>query len=395
MINTVYSSTTYVQQKSEMTSIENQANRNPGSTASEAMLERLAKNVPGLQKDDVKDLAANDFSPAKIADRISKFVAQGLENMRSEGRSEAEIKSRYEAAVAGVKKGFEEAREILDNLNFLSGDIAKNVNTTEDLTFKALEKINPSQTEIPSFKAYQTQVAAAERYANAQSFSLELKTQDGDTVSILFDNQNTQNASFAAASDGNGNSSAVFQLSQSQSSSLHFQVQGDLDQDELEAISKLIADVSQISDEFFNGDVQKAFEAASEFTMDKSELSSMNLLLTKSQSYTATSYREVQNNAAPDGGKLSGHLLNNFDQLTQRPALDFLQDLTKVSQTLLNSLVQQDSRYLDTTKEQQSIFNSSLSKIQAVTESLRELRTQAQQPVDDILPSAVASDIDA
>ena len=381
MINTFYSSTSYVQKKSEITSIENQASRDPGSTASKAMLERLAKNVPGLRKDDVKDLTTNDFSPSKIADRISKFVAQGLENMRSEGRSEAEIQNRYEAAIAGVKKGFEEAREILDNLNFLSGDIAKNVDKTEDLTFKALDKINPSHAEVPSFQAYQTQVAAAERYSNAQSFSLELKTQDGDTVSILFDNQNTQNASFAVASDGRGNSSAVFQLSQSQSSFLQFQVQGDLDKDELEAISKLIADVSQISGEFFNGDVQKAFEAASEFTMDKSELSSMNLLLTKSQSYTATSYREVQNNAAPDGGKLSGHLLNNFDQLTQRPELDFLQDITKVSQTLLDSLVQQDSRYLDSTMEQQSIFNSSLSKIQVVIESLRESRTQTQQPV--------------
>jgi hypothetical protein len=242
---------------------------------------------------------------------------------------------------------------------------------------------------------YQTQIAAAERYSKAESFSLDLKTQDGDSVKILFDNQQSQHASFAAVNDGNGNSSAIFQLSQSHSSSFQFQVQGDLDEDELEAISKLISDVSEISNEFFNGDVQKAFESASEFKMDKTELSSMNLLLTKSQTYSATSYREVQNNAAPDLGKLSGHLLNNLDQATNRPELDFLQDITKVSQRLLDSLVQQDNRFIDANKDQQSIFNSSLAKIQDVLESIRESRAQVQQqPVDDILPSAVTSDDD-
>jgi hypothetical protein len=117
----------------------------------------------------------------------------------------------------------------------------------------------------------------------------------------------------------------------------------------------------------------------------------MNLLLTKTQTYSATSYREVQNNATPELGKLSGHLLNNLDQATQRPELDFLQDISKVSQRLLDSLVQQDNRYIDSNQDQQSIFNSSLAKIQDDLESLREARTQAQQPVDDILPSAVSS----
>ncbi|MFT5708450.1 MAG: hypothetical protein ACI9ES_002753 [Oceanospirillaceae bacterium] len=389
MINTSYSNTSYVRQHTEISSFESEANRNPGATANEAMLERLAQNVPGLKKDDVTDLATSDFTPGKIAERISKFVEQGLQNARNAGRSEADIQSKFDAAVAGVKKGFEEAREILESLDLLNGDIASNVDKTEDLTFKALDAINPSGSSQPSIGTYHTQVAAAERFSSAETFSLDLKTQDGDTVKILFANQNSQEASFAAVSDGKGNSAASFELSQSHSSSFQFQVQGDLDPDELEAISKLITDVTEISNEFFNGDVQKAFESASEFTLDKTELASMNLQLTKSQEYSAaSSYSSVQNNATPDIGKLSGHLLNNLDQITQRPELDFLQDISKVSQRLLDSLVQQDSRFIDADTEQQSVFNSSLTKIQDILETLRNARTDSQQPVDAILPAS-------
>lgn len=396
MINTFYSNTSFIQQSSEFIATENEANRNPGNTANEALLARLAKNVPGLKKDDVTDLATSDFSPAKVADRISKFVAQGLQNARNEGRSEAEIQSKYEAALSGVQKGFDEAREILDGLNLLSDDIASNIDKTQDLTFKALEALNPSASTSPTTSNYQTQIAAAERFKSAETFSLDLKTQDGDTVQIQFANQSSQEASFGYANDGNGNSAAVFQFSQSQSSAFQFQVQGDLDEGELEAINKLINEVGKIADEFFNGDVQKAFEQATEFKMDRSELSSMNLQLTKSQEYSAaSSYRGVQNNALPDAGKLAGHLLNNFDQATQRPELGFLKDVSKVSQQLLDSLVQQDSRYIDADKEKQSSFEASLAKIREVIDSLSASRAENQQAVNDILPAADADTQDS
>jgi len=388
MINTFYSNTSYVAQSTEFSSFEHEAHRNPGATANEALLARLAKNVPGLKKDDVTDLASNDFSPNKVAERIAKFVALGLENARSEGRSEEEIQSKFDAAMQGVQKGFDEAREILDNLNLLTADISTTIDETEELTFKALEALNPSQSSSPSLPVYHTQVAAVERYSQAESFSLELETQDGDKVKIQFANQSSSESAFAYSGDDQGNRSAVYSLTQSQSSAFQFQVQGDLDEDELEAIAKLINDVSEISNEFFNGDVQKAFEIATQFNMDKTELASMNLQLTQSQSYSAAaSYRSVEQNSVPDIGKLAGHFLNNIDQATQRPELDFLQNITDVSQRLLDSLVQQDSRFIDGDDQQQSTFAASLSRIKDIIESMQ------QQEVNDVAPSANA-DVD-
>jgi len=378
MINTFYSNTSYVSQRSEISTFENTDNRNASGTANEALLGKLASNVPELKTGDVADLADNDFSPEKIAERISNFVALGLQNARNEGKSEAEIQQKYEAAVAGVQKGIDEAREILGNLNFLTDDISSMIDDTEDLTFKALDAINPANSSnTPSISAYQSQAAAVERFASAETFSLDLKTQDGDTVKIVFANQSEQSSAFAYNEDDNGNYSALYQLNQSQSSSFQFQVQGDLDEGELEAISNLISEVTEISNEFFNGDVQKAFDTASQFQLDKTELSSINLQLTKSQEYSAaSSYRTVQNNSASPAEKLGGHFINNFDQAIQQPTLDFLQDIQKVSQQLLDSLVKQDDRYLNADDQQQGIFDNSLNKIHSIIQSMQEQAAQ-------------------
>lgn len=396
MINTFYSSTSFVQKHTDFSSFESHAQRNPNSTANDAMLARLAKNVPGLQKNDVAELASNEFSPQKIADKISKFIAMGLQSARNEGRSEAEIQAKYDAAIEGVKKGFDEAREILENLQLLSADIAKNIDKTEDLTFKALDAINPTQSVNQSFPAYHTQVAAVERFSHAETFSLDLKTQDGDSVTIIFANQNSQQSSFAYEGNGAGNYSAVYSVSQSQSSAFYFQVQGDLDEDELKAIANLIEEVTEISNEFFNGDVQKAFEIASEFQLDKTELASMNLQLTKSQEYSAaSSYRQVQNNAIPNIGKLSGHLINNYAQAIQQPELDFLQDIQSVSQRLLDSLVQQDNRFIEADEAQQSIFSSSLTKIREIIEAMLEKQQDALEPAQETVTEAVDESTEA
>jgi len=378
MINTFYSNTSYVSQRSEISTFENTDNRNASGTANEALLGKLASNVPELKTGDVADLADNDFSPEKIAERISNFVALGLQNARNEGKSEAEIQQKYEAAVAGVQKGIDEAREILGNLNFLTDDISSMIDDTEDLTFKALDAINPANSSnTPSISAYQSQAAAVERFASAETFSLDLKTQDGDTMKIVFANQSEQSSAFAYNEDDNGNYSALYQLNQSQSSSFQFQVQGDLDEGELEAISNLISEVTEISNEFFNGDVQKAFDTASQFQLDKTELSSINLQLTKSQEYSAaSSYRTVQNNSASPAEKLGGHFINNFDQAIQQPTLDFLQDIQKVSQQLLDSLVKQDDRYLNADDQQQGIFDNSLNKIHSIIQSMQEQAAQ-------------------
>jgi hypothetical protein len=339
--------------------------RTPEATSQDALISRLASNIPGMSAGDLKELNQDDFTPEKVANRIGDFVAQGLEAARRSGRSEEDVQKMYDAAVKGVEKGFAEAKEILDNLNLLSDTIESNIDTTFEKTFDRLTELDPSlAAENASKSSTIERLTAAQRYDQAESMSLEVKTQDGDTVTINFSNQSRTEQSMGYETDGSS-SSSVFNVSRSEESNYRFSVEGDLDEDEIDALQNLIKDVNEIAGEFFDGDVQKAFDMASEFQMDKTELSSMNLQLAQTKQYSSiANYTETQTNAVQEApGKRLGHLSDQFVALGQDPKLNFMQEIREFSEELLSSLVSQDARYREADSEEQSIFDANLESL--------------------------------
>ncbi|WP_293268736.1 DUF5610 domain-containing protein [Neptunomonas sp.] len=362
MIGTLHSHSSFTQQSSQ-TSFQHATSNGRSSEAAsqDAVLNRLASNIPGMSGDDLKTMSTDDFSPEKVASRIGDFVAQGLEAARREGRSEADIQKMYNAAVDGVKKGFSEAREILDGLGSLSDSIASNIDLTEDKTLDALGAIAPGQ-KTPE-DAQVSRLMAAERYQEAETLSLKVKTQDGDEVTIKFANTSQYESSFGIEKDQHGNSQSLLNISRNESSSYQFSVEGDLDNDEIDALQDLIKDVNEISNEFFDGDVQKAFDMASEFRMDKTELSSMNLRLTQSEQYSAVAkYTSAENIDTPsmNPGKRLGHMMHNMHGATEKPELGFLHDSSSLSRDILSNLVTQDIRYRDSDEPERARYNANL-----------------------------------
>ena len=290
---------------------------------------------------------------------------------RQEGKSETEIQKLYDDAVEGVKKGFGEARDILEDMNLLTDEISETIDTTFDQTLEALNGINPSGNTTEQLPV-STSMFAAERYSKSESFSLDLKTQDGDTVTIDFSNSSNYQASFGAFNDGEGSSAASFSIDRSQSSNYQFVVEGDLDEDELEAIENLIQDVSLIADDFFDGDVQAAFQQATEFQMDKTELASMSLTLTRSEQYSAAAaYQQVQGlGESQNPGRKLGHMMHDLANQFSNPALDFLESPFGFGQDLLSNLIPQDTRYQDADENKQSLYDQNLQQMQNILSSL-------------------------
>lgn len=362
MIGTLYSHSSFTQQSSQTSFQQATSNGKTSEAASQdTVLNRLASNIPGMSGDDLKSMSTDDFSPEKVASRIGDFVAQGLEAARRNGRSEEDIQKMYNAAVDGVKKGFSEAREILDGLGALSNATASNIDLTEEKTLNALSAIEPGQ-KTPE-DAQVSRLIAAERYQEAETLSLKVKTQDGDEVTINFAKNSQYESSFGIEKDQQGNTQSLFNISRNESSSYQFSVEGDLDNDEIDALQDLIKDVNEISNEFFDGDVQKAFDMASEFRMDKTELSSMNLRLTQSEQHTAVAkYTAVENLDSPgmNPGKRLGHMMHNMHGAADRPELGFIKDASSFSREMLSTLVTQDIRYKDSDEPEKARYNANL-----------------------------------
>lgn len=202
-------------------------------------------------------------------------------------------------------------------------------------------------------------LSAAERYSKADSFSLDLTTKEGDRVTITFDHASDMQASLGATTDGQGGSAAVYNVSRAERNEFQFSVEGDLNDDELEAIQNLIQDVSLIADDFFNGDVQSAFEQASEFEMDRSQLGSMSLNMSRSEQYTAVAaYQEVQNHGNNyAGGQRLGQMADMLNSQRSDSTLSFVDQLGSLQEQILDSLVEQDARYKEANEEQQNKFD--------------------------------------
>jgi hypothetical protein len=115
---------------------------------------------------------------------------------------------------------------------------------------------------------------------------LEIKTLEGDTITLNFASRSKASLQNLQASNG------TFQLDSTEfqafsKSRVSISVQGDLNESELLAVQDLVDQVSQLTDGFFSGDLNAALSQASDLKLDSSQLSSYSLHLALRQTFEA------------------------------------------------------------------------------------------------------------
>lgn len=219
----------------------------------------------------------------------------------------------------------------------------------------------------------------AERFSSSESFSLQLVTQEGDTVEVTFGSASQLQQAYGARNTASG-SEEYYSLESSSSSEFGFSVKGDLNTDELDAILNLVNDISSLADDFFSGDLQSAWDQAGDLAFDGSQLASMDLSLQQSSRYSAVEkYREVQALEQPGPGR--GRGVQPFaQQLVESAgrAEAFVQHSSAFSVSLLSELITHDNRYQQADSETQTGIQDSVERLRAMI---------AEQMVDQITQS--------
>jgi hypothetical protein len=343
------------------------------SSLQDGALKALAREIPGMEASEFSNLDASEYTPDKIADRIGQFVALGLDNARARGKSEEAVQSLYDSAMKGVEQGFKEAKEILKSLDLLGGGIGEQVKATEDATFAALEKLSPANRSQGTAGTATLGMASAQRYQRAEDFELSLQTKDGDTVKISFSRDFAAQQSNATVMDEQGKRVSLMEVSQSESSGYQFKVEGNLSVEEIDAIQALVSDVGKVANDFFRGDVEKAFAQVSNVAFDDSQLASMNLRMSRTEQYSAVQqYQQTQQLENPEqvqSGRRLGHLMREMSDSVQNPALEFLSQAREAASQIMRGLVEQDSRFQDASPERQSKYRDDMERLlSAVTE---------------------------
>lgn len=301
----------------------------------------IDQQKPGLpvpKQDELDKPKESLFDFEEIAKNVLNFVGGAIKHAQSKGADEASLQSLFEQASSGVLKGISMAEK--DLAGMMNEEIENGIDRSQALIEQGIQQLkdqvfgsaDAEQSPVSSSAIY-TQSAS---YQKSESGELNIRTRDGDQVSIRFEDleqfqlnrqvlidaeqaktteskpvipqtasetpdtaseqiedplatepavENTSSDS-ADQTQGNvqpptANVAAKEQYLHFERSAFSFSVEGELDEDELKAIGNLVSDAADLADEFFHGDIDIAFNQALELGFDEQELTGFALQLTR------------------------------------------------------------------------------------------------------------------
>lgn len=304
------------------------------------------------------------FDADEVAKNVLTFVDRAIGAAKSRGASSDKLEEMMTQARTGIEQGFSQAREELGKMGMMNDSLSEGIDKSYSMIGEGLDKIQdnlssstptvfgqPSAGNVRGAAAtYQAQMD----YSLSKESSLTIKTRDGDEVNISFaditrfQQSHSQTAAYASSSGngggGNGGASEAGgfaglyeredSMSYYRSLGFSFSVDGDLDEGEQEAISKLVQDIAELADEFFNGDLDKAWQQAQELGFDSSELSGFSLSMQRTESISVRESYSAVAQYGNDGAATEGP---NIAQLL-KPVDGYIKDFLSMLDGAQNAL---------------------------------------------------------
>jgi hypothetical protein len=260
-------------------------------------------------------LDAKDFSPEKVAGRLLDFAEQASKDNPE----------KLEQIKKGFKQGFKQAKKMLKGMGLLEGEIKQNFEATRHLVKKGLESLKNESTVVESRTTIQFQAISK---SLQQSGAIEIATKEGDLVKIDFSHIAAHEQSAFQFQDDH-NSISIFHQQSAMQTNFNVSVQGDLNEDELQAIETLMGKINKVANAFFEGDTQAAFSKAQKIGFDMEQLAEFSVDLSSQQNVTAVSaYQQVNQfadtNSVNDKASTNAQLQHAHDFLNQ--VKEFLAD---------------------------------------------------------------------
>ena len=280
-------------------------------------------------------------SPKEVAATVLGFVENRINAEKSSGASNERLNDLMAQAKSGIEKGYAQAEKDIKDLGLMTDELSEEISEGFELINQGLDKIeqginnpvidknsNTQKTPIENSSENKPKLSTelfarsdkleASKGLNSQevkaSSSIKqltentadfvLNTQEGDQILIRM--SDLQRVDYDKNSSGES-------LGVVQSSSFEFSVNGDLNDNELQAINDILEQVGNISSLFFSDQFEEAFSSALNLGFDSSQIASFALDLSKLQVQEVRTYEEGPSNAM-DSYKRNQPLINMAQQ---------------------------------------------------------------------------------
>jgi len=184
-----------------------------------------------------------------------------------------------------------------------------------------------------SINSITQQAAAQNSYGLSTSADLNVKTEEGDLVSISFSNEFNYSESSSSTQFVNGESVKELSVSASAAFQYSLTVQGDLNEEELAAIEKLAQSVTPLAESFFSQSGFDVGQAASVIAGSLGTLTDIELSLERTE--TASAVREYFDNGSAEG---VNQLANDIAEEFPAEQIPKIRDLAGLVQSVLDAV---------------------------------------------------------
>ena len=283
--------------------------------------------------------SAFDFE--EVASNVLKFVGGVVRGAAKSGADEAQLTELIGQARSGVAKGIALAEK--DLAGFMNQEITDGIRNSKEAIGEGIDNIE-KEVLSPFRGTMEVGASLSAQYAQLQSGGLKITTKDGDEVEISFGQSRqyqysaSERITSSANSNGDANAPATpesdvvarrsLNVQLSEYRGISFSVQGELDDDELGAISDLVKQITDVSKSFFNGDLDTALDKALNLGYDEKELADFALKLNSREvvSEKISAYKEVSDG---DSSELKKYM---------RPIKEYMDELKSLNQLLDTTL---------------------------------------------------------
>ncbi|MDP2562270.1 DUF5610 domain-containing protein [Psychrobium sp. 1_MG-2023] len=306
--------------KSLMAALNQQLSVNSSFSFSSSKQQSISVDVETGSILDKIDVEPISFDFEAVAKNVMDFVSGAIYGAKSGGADDAKLNLMMQQAREGIDKGFDMAREELGSMDMLTSDVEQGIDKSYDLIQQGMNDLDKSLFGKESATTPQVSSRAIE-LSEVETGSIDIQTRDGDKISISF-GQSAQ----LSQSQSVSNDSKHTEISTSHGQSFNLTVEGDLNDDELEAISSLVGDMAQLADDFFSGNVEQAWQQANELGFDSQQIVSF-----------AYDFKEVKQLAITEHYatvKENGDQSSNNPIATLSPYVKGLDDVMKAGESL-------------------------------------------------------------
>ncbi len=194
---------------------------------------------------------------------------------------------------------------------------------------------SPQAAEAAEADAAGAALVRQQSFSLSRSTSLQIRTREGDLVTIELSLSVNRSQTLAAA--GNGDTTALsYSSRRSVDLSMSFSIEGNLNKEERKAIGDLLHRIDKVTDKFYDGKVDAAFARLGKMEIDAEAIAGYSLSLEQTVSRQAlTAYAAAAGTAAATSpAQVAGDYASEVRSLMAQPpqSLPFAETRSAVSE---------------------------------------------------------------